>query len=168
MWGSSNQQRHARDASRNILFTYFFAGGLGPVFWIGLLVFMGWLNGWFSSVGFSVQASKPAKTPTDYKVRGEERVKNPFTWDEGVEDIRTAIRLEKDKQYIGTDYSALASAYAIKGDKAKAVQYFKTAISFTRQSVAEATNDVERNGNAAMLQIHEILLKRCLQTDCRN
>ena len=168
MWGSSNQQRHARDASRNILFTYFFAGGLGPVFWIGLLVFMGWLNGWFSSVGFSVQASKPAKTPTDYQVRGQERIKNPFTWDAGVEDILNSIKLEKDKQYIGTGYSALARAYAIKGDKAKAVQYWKTAISFSRQSAAEATNDVDRNGDTAMAQIHEILLKRCLQTDCRN
>ncbi|MCG9890609.1 MAG: hypothetical protein MH252_06010 [Thermosynechococcaceae cyanobacterium MS004] len=168
MWGSSSQQRHARDASRNIALTYLFAGGLGPFFWIGLLVFMGWLNGWFSPVGFSVQASKPALTPTDYKVRGEERIKNPFTWDEGVEDILTAIRLQKNKQYIGNGYSALATAYAIKGDKAKAVQYLKTAISFTRQYAAEATNDVERNGALAMAKFHEIYLQRCLQTDCRN
>jgi hypothetical protein len=168
MWGSSNQQRHARDASRNILFTYFFAGGLGPVFWISMLVFMGWLNGWFSSVGFSVQASKPAKTSADYQVRGQERVKNPFTWEEGVEDIRTAIRTETNKQYISTGYSALADAYQIKGNKAKAVQYLKTAIIYSNQYAAEATNEIERNGGKASAQIQQILLKRCLQSDCRN
>jgi hypothetical protein len=168
MWGSSNQQRHARDASRNILFTYFFAGGLGPVFWISMLVFMGWLNGWFSSVGFSVQASKPAITPTDYQVRGEERVKNPFTWDAGVEDILNSIKLEKKKQYIATGYSALANAYAIKGDKAKAIQYWKTAIKFSNMDEAEAKADVDRNGAHASSQLYQILLKRCLQSDCRN
>lgn len=167
MWGSSSQQRHARDASRNILFTYLFAGGLGPVFWIGMLVFMGWLNGWFSSVGFSVQASKPALTPTDYKVRGEERIKNPFTWEDGVDDIRTAIKLEKDKFNIGTNYSALARAYQIKGDKVKAVEYWKTAIQFARIDEAESKTDADRYGARAMDQIYQLLLKRCLQSDCK-
>lgn len=168
MWGSSNQQRHARDATRNIALTYFFAGGLGPVFWISMLVFMGWLNGWFSSVGFSVQASKPAKTPTDYQVRGQERIKNPFTWNEGVQDILNSIKLEKNKQYIATGYSALADAYRIKGDKAKAVQYWKTAISFSRQYAAEATNEIDRKGGTATAEIQKILLDRCLQSNCKN
>ena len=167
MWGSSSQQRHARDASRNILFTYFFAGGLGPFFWIGLLVFMGWLNGWFSPVGFSVQASKPVRTSAEYQVRGQERVKNPFTWDSGVEDIRTAIKMEKDKQYVATGYYALADAYMRRGNKAQAVRYLKTAIVFASQYEAEATNDVDRNAGRATVQLQKIFLQQCLESDCK-
>ena len=131
-----------------------------------MLVFMGWLNGWFSSVGFSVQASKPAKTSADYQVRGEERIKNPFTWDDGVEDIRTAIRLEKDKQYISNQYHALASAYMIKRDKAKALEHLTTALKFSKLAEAEAKNDIDRNAAKASAELDIIFLKRCIKTDC--
>jgi hypothetical protein len=167
MWGWPNQQQHARDASRNIALTMFFAGGVSPFLWIGFFVFAGWLAGWFSGVGFSIQASKPVKTATDYKVRGQERVKNPFTWEEGVQDIRTAIRMQTDKQYISTGYSALARAYMHRGDKPKVIDYLQTAIRFAQQSEIEAKNEVDRNASKALVGMYKVFLQRCQQSSCR-
>ncbi|MGB8700191.1 MAG: tetratricopeptide repeat protein [Thermosynechococcaceae cyanobacterium] len=127
-------------------------------------MFIGWLNGWFSGLGFSLQASAPAHTSADYQVRGVERIKNPFAWDEGVEDIRTAIRLETDKQYIATGYSALAEAYARKGDKDKALQYLQTALRFAQESSQESKTEVDRNAGYATGEITKIFIQRYIQS----
>ncbi|HEY9825195.1 MAG TPA: hypothetical protein V6D19_07090 [Stenomitos sp.] len=129
-------------------------------------MFIGWLNGWFSAVGFSLQASAPATLPSEYHVRGEERIKNPFTWDAGVEDIRTAISLEKNKQYLSTHYFSLADAYRIKRDKTKVLHYLQIALNYDRQYEAEAKTEIERNAGKASGQITKIFIQRCVQTDC--
>ena len=127
----------------NVALMYFFTPSLGMVFWLAPLILVGWTQGWFAWAGFSMVQSIPAKTSNEYFLRGQERVKNPLTWQAGVDDIRTAISMEKDKFNISGAYFTLADAYMQAGNKAKVIEYLKTALSLDHQFEAEAKTDVE-------------------------
>lgn len=163
-------------------FFRFLFSGPGVIF---VLFAVAWNNHWFDLPelkGASVIPTKPdprvelMKSPTyqpknfvEYKIQGDELVKSPATWPQGIRDLHKSAELSKDNPVLlASAYSSIAIGYARNGDRDQAIRYFKLSIEIDEHQVIVAKSKMVREGSQASVQINRGYLRSCEFFRCRS